>query len=140
MDPSSATVGEGVVWIGNRGNNQPSGYDAKTLSARGVVHLPTIPDGLAYSKATHELWATTPADETITSTGVDNPEYDAARRLFFIAAGADGEMVIAHADDGWPPSLSWSFRHPAVQGQGVATSRRARGLVTVTVGLGAAIP
>ena len=202
MGPSSATVGEGVVWIGNRGNNQLSGYDAKTLAARGVIQLPTMPDGLAYSKTTHELWATTPADKTITITrvdskipgplatikldgapegyavddgrglfytnledkdrtlvidiktrkvvsnwpagcgaegprglaldtahrwlfvactngmetlnlahdgkvlgrittgaGVDNPEYDAARRLLFIAAGADSEMVIAHVND-----------------------------------------
>lgn len=206
MGPSSATVGEGVVWIGNRGTNQLSGYDAKTLAARGVVQLPTMPDGLAYSKATHELWATTPGDKTITITrvdgkipaplatiklegapegyavdgarglfytnledkdrtlvidiktrkvvsdwpagcggegprglaldtthrwlfvactngmetldlehggkllgrittgaGVDNPEYDAARRLLFIASGANSEMVIAHVDDSGVP-------------------------------------
>jgi DNA-binding beta-propeller fold protein YncE len=206
MGPSSTTVGEGVVWIGNRGNNQLSGYDAKTLAARGVVQLPTMPDGLAYSKTTHELWATTPGDKTITITrvdgkipatlatikldgapegyavddarglfytnledkdrtlvidirtrkvvsnwpagcgtegprglaldtthrwlfvactngmetldlehggkllgrittgaGVDNPEYDSARRLLFIASGADSEMVIAHVDDSGVP-------------------------------------
>ena len=196
------TVGEGVVWIGNRGNNQLSGYDAKTLAPRGVIQLPTMPDGLAYARSTHELWATTPGDKTITITqvdgkipgplatikldgspegyavddgrglfytnledkdrtlvidiktrkvvsnwpagcgaegprgwpstpptggssspaptackrsiwrttekflagittgaGVDNPAYDAARRLLYIAAGADSEMVIAHVDD-----------------------------------------
>jgi len=206
MGPSSATVGEGVVWIGNRGNNQLSGYDAKTLAARGVIQLPAMPDGLAYSKTTHELWATTPGDKTITITsvdgripaplttikldgapegyavddaralfytnfedkdrtlvidiktrkvvsnwpagcgvegprglaldatrrwlfvactngletldlehggkvlgriatgaGVDNPAYDPARRLLFIASGADGEMVMAHVDDGGVP-------------------------------------
>jgi len=71
MGPSSATVGEGVVWIGNRGNNQLSGYDAKTLAPRGVVQLSSMPDGLAYAKTTHELWATTPGDKTITITRVD---------------------------------------------------------------------
>ncbi len=202
MGPSSATVGEGVVWIGNRGNNQLSGYDTKTLAPKGVVQLPSMPDGLAYVKTTHELWATTPIDRTITITrvdgktpgalatiklegapegyavddakglfytnlededrtlaidirtrkvlstwptgcgpkgprglaidtahrwlfvactngmetldlehggkllgrittgdGVDNPEYDARRRLLFIASGADGDIVIAHVDD-----------------------------------------
>lgn len=202
MGPSSATVGEGVVWIGNRGNNQLSGYDAKTLAPKGVVQLPSMPDGLAYAKSTHELWATTPGDQTITITrvhgetpgtlatiklegapegyavddakglfytnledkdrtlaidigarkvvsnwpagcgsegprglaldtahrwlfvacthgvvtldlahhgkvlgrittggGVDNPEYDARKRLLVIASGADGEMVIARVDD-----------------------------------------
>ena len=202
MGPSSATVGEGVIWIGNRGNNQLSGYDAKTLAPKGVVQLPSMPDGLAYVKTTHELWATTPGDKTITITrvdgktpgalatiklegapegyavddakglfytnledkdrtlvidiktrkvlsnwpagcgskgprglaidtahrwlfvactngmetldlehggkllgrittgdGVDNPGYDARKRLLFIASGADGEIVIAHVDD-----------------------------------------
>src|ERR1700690_781009 len=202
MGPSSATVAEGVIWIGNRGNNQLSGYDAKTLAPKGVVQLPSMPDGLAYAKTTHELWATTPGDKTITITrvdgktpgalamikldgapegyavddakglfytnledkdrtlvidiktrkvvsnwpagcgskgprglaidtahrwlfvactngmetldlehggkvlgrittgdGVDNPGYDARKRLLFIASGADGEIVIAHVDD-----------------------------------------
>jgi DNA-binding beta-propeller fold protein YncE len=66
MGPSSATVGEGVVWVGNRGNNQLCAYDAKTLAAKTVVQLPSMPDGLAYVKNAHELWATTPRDQTIT--------------------------------------------------------------------------
>jgi DNA-binding beta-propeller fold protein YncE len=71
MGPSSATVGEGVVWIGNRGNDQVSAYDAKTLAARGMVQLPSMPDGLAYVKIRHELWVTTPRDQTITITTVN---------------------------------------------------------------------
>ena len=38
-----------------------------------------------------------------TGAGVDNLEYDPARRLLFIASGADGEMVIAHVDDSGVP-------------------------------------
>jgi DNA-binding beta-propeller fold protein YncE len=227
MGPSSATVGEGVVWIGNRGNNQISGYDAKTLATKGVVQLPSMPDGLAYSKTTHELWVTTPGDKTITITrvdgrvpsplatikvegspegyavddarglfytnledknrtlvidiktrkvvgdwaagcssegprglaldavhqwlfvactngmetrdlrqggkllgrittgvGVDNPEYDARKRLLYIASGANGEMVIAHVDDkGVPQKLTSVLtakgaRNPVLDAQG----------------------
>ena len=227
MGPSSATVGEGVVWIGNRGNNQISGYDAKTLAAKGVVQLPSMPDGLAYSKTTHELWATTPGDKTITiarvdgktpgplatiklegapegyavddtrglfytnledrdrtlvidiktrkvignwpagcgsegprglaldtvhrwlfvactngmetldlrhdgkllgrittGAGVDNPEYDARKRLLFIASGADGELVIAHVDDAGVPHKTVSVptakgaRNPVLDAHG----------------------
>jgi DNA-binding beta-propeller fold protein YncE len=70
MGPSSATVGEGVVWIGNRGDNQLHGYDAKTLAAKGLVQLPSMPDGLAYVRATHELWVTTPGDKTLILTKV----------------------------------------------------------------------
>jgi DNA-binding beta-propeller fold protein YncE len=66
MGPSSATVGEGVVWIGNRANNQLAAFDERTLSPRGVIELPSTPDGLAYVRTTHELWATTPGSKTVT--------------------------------------------------------------------------
>jgi len=251
MGPSSATVGEGVVWIGNRGNNRLSGYDAKTLAPRGVVQLPSMPDGLAYSRTTHELWATTPGDKTITITrvdgklptplatiklegapegyafdddqgvfytnledkdrtlvidiksrkvvsnwpagcgaegprglaldtahrwlfvactngletldlahagkvlgrittgaGVDNPAYDASRRLLFIAAGAGGEMVIAHVDDGGVPQKVASVptakgaRNPVVDARGsvyIEDSSNGR-LLVVAPGPGAPAP
>jgi DNA-binding beta-propeller fold protein YncE len=70
MGPSSATVGEGVVWIGNRGDNQLHAYDARTLAAKGAVQLPSMPDGLAYVRATHEIWVTTPGDKALTLTKV----------------------------------------------------------------------
>jgi Peptidase propeptide and YPEB domain len=65
MGPSSATVADGVVWIGNRGNNQLLAFDALTLAPKGTVQLDVMPDGLAYVARTHELWATTPGDQTI---------------------------------------------------------------------------
>jgi DNA-binding beta-propeller fold protein YncE len=65
MGPSSAAVADGVVWIGNRGNNQLLSFNARTLAALGTVQLDVMPDGLAYVAPTHELWATTPADKGI---------------------------------------------------------------------------
>jgi DNA-binding beta-propeller fold protein YncE len=100
MGPSSAAVGDGVVWIGNRANNQICAIDARTL-ARGPCHpLPSMPDGLAYVAATHEVWVTTPSDRSITVVDVSgkgaaapvaikidgDPEgvaVDAARGLFY---------------------------------------------------------
>jgi DNA-binding beta-propeller fold protein YncE len=70
MGPSSATVGDGVVWIGNRGDDTLRAYDAKTLAAKGVVQLKSMPDGLAYVKSRREVWVTTPRDETITIADV----------------------------------------------------------------------
>jgi DNA-binding beta-propeller fold protein YncE len=70
MGPSSATVGDGVVWIGSRGDNQLRAFDAKTLAPTGAVQLPTMPDGLVYVRTRRELWATTPAQQTITIVGV----------------------------------------------------------------------
>ncbi len=251
MGPSSATVGDGLVWIGNRGNNQVSGYDGKSLAPRGAVQLPSMPDGLAYSKTTHELWVTTPGDKTITITrvdgktpsplatiklegapegyavddgqgvlytnledkdrtlvidiksrkvvsnwpagcgaegprglaldtahrwlfvactnglvtldlahggkvlgrittgaGVDNPAYDPARRLLYIASGAGGEMVIAHVDDAGVPQKIASVptakgaRNPVVDAQGrvyVEDSSNGR-LLVVEPGPGARAP
>jgi DNA-binding beta-propeller fold protein YncE len=100
MGPSSAAIGDGVVWIGNRANNEICAVDARTL-ARGACHrLRSMPDGLAYVAATHEVWVTTPGDRAITVVDVSgksggppraitidgDPEgvaVDAARGLFF---------------------------------------------------------
>jgi DNA-binding beta-propeller fold protein YncE len=100
MGPSSAAVGDGVVWIGNRANNEICAIDARSLT-RGPCHpLPSMPDGLAYVAATHEVWVTTPSDRSITVVDVSgkgvaapvaikidgDPEgyvVDAARGLFY---------------------------------------------------------
>jgi len=100
MGPSSAAVGDGVVWIGNRANNEICAVDSRTL-ARGPCHrLPSMPDGLAYIDATHEVWVTTPGERAITVVDVSGNEagppvaikidgdpegvaVDAARGLFY---------------------------------------------------------
>ena len=73
MGPSSATVGDGVVWVGNRADQHLYAFDARTLVARGSVPLPSMPDGLAYIPSTHELWVTTPRDGTITVAKLGEP-------------------------------------------------------------------
>ena len=100
MGPSAAAVGDGVVWISNRANNELCAVDARTL-ARGPCHrLSSMPDGLAYVAVTHEVWVTTPGDRSITVVDVSgkaggppvaikidgDPEgvaVDAARGLFY---------------------------------------------------------
>jgi DNA-binding beta-propeller fold protein YncE len=227
MGPSSATVGDGVVWVGNRGDNQLHAFDAKTLVAKGVVQLPSMPDGVAYVRSTRELWVTTPRDQSITIAkaapaaplvtikldgapegyavddargvfytnledkdrtltidlktrkviaswptgcgaegprglsldsarrwlfgactdgarvldlahdgkllgaittggGVDNPDYDAHRRLLFIASGKDGALIVAHVDDHGAPRkvatvlTAKGARNPVVDADGTA--------------------
>lgn len=100
MGPSSAAVGDGVVWIGNRANNELCAVDARTLARGPCHHLPSMPDGLAYVAATQEVWVTTPGDRSITVVDVSgkgtaapvaikidgDPEgvaVDAARGLFY---------------------------------------------------------
>jgi DNA-binding beta-propeller fold protein YncE len=70
MGPSSAAVADGVVWIGDRADDQLAAFDAKTLAPRGTQRLPTMPDGLQYVGRTRELWVTTPGARAITIVGL----------------------------------------------------------------------
>jgi DNA-binding beta-propeller fold protein YncE len=71
--PSSAAVGEGQVYVGNRAGSQVCAIDAKTLARRGCVTLASSPDGLQYIAATHELWVTTPRDRSVTVLDLKDP-------------------------------------------------------------------
>src|SRR5206468_3297336 len=44
VGPSSATVGEGVVYIGNRGDSSVCAIDATALTRGGCVTIPSMPD------------------------------------------------------------------------------------------------
>ena len=65
VGPSSATVGQGTVYVGNRGDQTVCALDAATLRREGCVKVPSMPDGLAYVAATKEVWVTTPRDQSI---------------------------------------------------------------------------
>jgi DNA-binding beta-propeller fold protein YncE len=83
MGPSSVTIAGATVWVGNRGDNQLCSFDARTLDKGACVQLASMPDGLAYVARTHELWATTPRDRTITivDVGGKRPGAPAAIKL-----------------------------------------------------------
>jgi DNA-binding beta-propeller fold protein YncE len=62
---SSASVGDGVVWVGSRANGSVCAFDRVTRAAGSCLVLPSAPDGLAWVAATHELWTTTPRDHML---------------------------------------------------------------------------
>lgn len=65
VGPSSATVGQGTVYVGNRGDSSVCAIDAESLHV-GVCHrLSSTPDGLAYVASTKEVWVTTPRNHSI---------------------------------------------------------------------------
>ena len=66
VGPSSATVGEGLVYVGSRGDSSVCAIDASTLKKGACLKLESMPDGLAYVATTKEVWATTPRDKSIT--------------------------------------------------------------------------
>src|SRR5205085_5941048 len=63
VGPTSATIGDGVVYVGNRGDASICAVDAKSLERGECVPFSTdhsiMPDGIAYVAATKEIWATT---------------------------------------------------------------------------------
>ena len=63
LGPTAATIGDGVVYIGNRGDTTLCVIDAKTLERRECVPLSTdrniTPDGVLYAAASKEVWITT---------------------------------------------------------------------------------
>jgi DNA-binding beta-propeller fold protein YncE len=65
VGPSSVTVGDRVVYVGNRGDATVCAFDARSL-AKGTCHqLDSMPDGLASITGLKEVWVTTPRDKSI---------------------------------------------------------------------------
>src|SRR5881398_103479 len=62
VGPTAASIGDGVVYIGNRGNATLCVVDAKTLTRGECVPAsadrPVTPDGVVYVGVTRELWVT----------------------------------------------------------------------------------
>jgi DNA-binding beta-propeller fold protein YncE len=62
VGPTAASVGDGVIYIGNRGNGTLCVIDAKTLARGECVPVSAdrdvTPDGIVYAAATRELWIT----------------------------------------------------------------------------------
>lgn len=65
VGPSSVAIGDGVVYVGNRGDRSVCAFDARSL-AKGPCHrLDSMPDGLASVTSVKEVWVTTPRDKSI---------------------------------------------------------------------------
>jgi DNA-binding beta-propeller fold protein YncE len=65
LGPSGVSIGDGVVFIGNRGGSDVCAFDARTLARAACAHLDSRPDGVAYVASTKEVWVTTPGEQSI---------------------------------------------------------------------------
>lgn len=65
LGPTGVSVGDGVVYIGNRGDSTVCAVDAHSLTRGTCGKLDSSPDGVAYVASTHEVWVTTPRDKSI---------------------------------------------------------------------------
>jgi len=65
VGPSSVTIGDKSVYVGNRADSSVCAFDPKSF-AKGACHkLDAMPDGLAYVAPRSEVWVTTPRDNSI---------------------------------------------------------------------------
>src|SRR5580704_695681 len=65
LGPSAVSIGEGVVYIGNRGGSDVCAFNARTLARVACAHLDSRPDGVVYVAPTKEVWVTTPGEQGI---------------------------------------------------------------------------
>jgi hypothetical protein len=73
VGPSSATVGDGFVYIGDRADASVCAVNAKTLKKAGCTTLSSMPDGLAYVASRKEVWVTAPRERAILVLDVSRP-------------------------------------------------------------------
>ena len=66
VGPSAAALGApGTVYIGNRGDASVCAVDEVKLVTGTCTTLDATPDGVVYVAPTHEVWVTTPRDNSI---------------------------------------------------------------------------
>jgi len=65
VGPSSASVGDGVVYVGDRADASICAIDAASMKKGACLALDSSPDAVAWVAATKEVWVTTPRDKSI---------------------------------------------------------------------------
>ena len=63
--PSGVSVGDGVVYIGDRADSSICAIDEKTLERKNCGHIDSTPDGVVYVAPTKEVWVTAPRDNSV---------------------------------------------------------------------------
>jgi DNA-binding beta-propeller fold protein YncE len=63
--PSGVSVGDGVVYIGDRAESSVCAIDEKTLERKNCGHIDSTPDGVVYVAPTREVWVTAPRDNSV---------------------------------------------------------------------------
>jgi DNA-binding beta-propeller fold protein YncE len=63
--PSGVSIGDGVVYIGDRADSSVCAIDQKTLERKNCGHIDSTPDGVVYIAPTKEVWVTAPGDNSV---------------------------------------------------------------------------
>lgn len=92
LGPSAVSIGDGEVYIGNRGDSSVCGFNATSLARRACAHFDAVTDAVVYVKPTKEVWVTIPADKSIRIVDIKTMEqkekltYDGAPEGFAVDA------------------------------------------------------
>ncbi|HWL84776.1 MAG TPA: hypothetical protein VNO21_03195 [Polyangiaceae bacterium] len=73
LGPSSVTVGDGVVYVGNRATSEVCAVNAKTLRVGACLKLSAAIDGIAYVASAKEVWVTTPQTQSLAVLDASKP-------------------------------------------------------------------
>jgi DNA-binding beta-propeller fold protein YncE len=73
LGPSAATVGDGVVYVGNRATSEVCAIDEKTLKLGSCLTLLAPTDSVVYVASAKEVWVTTPKDHSLTVLDATKP-------------------------------------------------------------------
>ena len=73
VGPSAVTVGQGAVYVGNRGDSRIWAIDPRSMEKKGSTEMPSSPDGVFYVATTKEVWVTTPRERSIQILDVKDP-------------------------------------------------------------------
>jgi DNA-binding beta-propeller fold protein YncE len=63
--PSGVSVGDGVVYIGDRADSSICAIDETTITRKTCGHIDSTPDGVVYVAPTKEVWVTAPRDNSV---------------------------------------------------------------------------
>jgi DNA-binding beta-propeller fold protein YncE len=65
LGPTAVSIGEGEVYIGNRGDSSVCSFNSGSLTRGACAHLDSTPDAVVFVAPTKEVWVTTPGDKSI---------------------------------------------------------------------------
>jgi DNA-binding beta-propeller fold protein YncE len=65
VGPSAVSIGDGVVYIGSRGDSTVCVVNSRSLERGACHHFDAVTDGVVYVAPTKEVWVTTPGDKSV---------------------------------------------------------------------------
>ena len=65
VGPSGVSIGQGVVYIGSRGDSSICAINSRTLVRGACGHIDSTPDAVVYIPMTKEVYVSSPSDKTV---------------------------------------------------------------------------